>query len=182
MNISGRFYMVIFLTLFFGISPLAHAHSPCYDTQGRVNGCLSVHEGPPGTIVETRDVSVLRVVFNLWDGRPEGGPDPSIYHPDLPLLSLREFARPQEGTTFVIPDVPPGTYFIAIFDGSERGKHFTGAPFRVLAATDQDEVAVGPVGSDSDNIPVLALVAGVAFTLGLVIGALFAKRALGSGP
>jgi hypothetical protein len=126
--------------------------------------------------VETRDVSVLRVVFNLYDGRPEGGPKPSIFHPDLPIYTLREFTRAQEGTTFVIPDVPPGIYYVAIFDGGERGRHFTGAPFRVVAAAEPADVPIDPVGDDPQVIPVVALAAAAAFALGLGTGVFLNRR------
>jgi hypothetical protein len=89
---------------------------------------------------------------------------------------LREFVQPKETTSFMIPDVPPGTYNIGIFDGSERGKHFTSAPFRVVEAAVQAGVPVDPVEDDHEIWPPLALAATAAFAVGVGIGVLLARR------
>jgi len=126
--------------------------------------------------VETRDVPVLRVVFNLYDGRPEGGPRRSIYDPDLPIYVLREFAEPRQTTRFVIPEVPAGTYNVGIFDGSERGKHFTSAPFVVVAAPSPEDVNAIASGRDAGiRVPVTAA-AGGGFLVGVGVGVAFARR------
>ena len=47
------------------------------------------------------------------------------------IVVLVNLSRAQEGVRFVVPDVEPGTYPVAIYDGAEEGGHYTWDLFTV---------------------------------------------------
>lgn len=158
--------------LVLGAAPSAHAHGPC--------DCLTPERGAPGTRV-TAEYSVYKVVFN--PDRTDLGIGPESlwkrHRPGAPVTVLRRPWRYSptplnRGGTFTIPDVAPGRYLVAMYDGGEGGAHYSWETFRVLpgaakAATPREAVENG------NGVPAMAAV-GIAL-VALAFGVLLGRRA-----
>jgi hypothetical protein len=91
----------------------------------RWDGAFSVRSGPPGTVV-----TVFKAHKVVWN--PIGLDDiGTVERPKQPTLTLLERDRPKRNVRFRVPAVPPGTYTVAAYDGSERGTHYTWTVLRV---------------------------------------------------
>jgi hypothetical protein len=117
-----RFAAIVMVVL---LAPAAAlAHNRC--------GCLSRISGPPGTqvTIERRGWTAYRVV---WNGR--GFPGHSglnrLHRRGFRTIELVKLPQPRVGVRFRVPRVPPGTYPVVIYDGSEGGTHYVWALFRV---------------------------------------------------
>jgi hypothetical protein len=99
-----------------------------------------------------------------------------IYHRDLPTLVLAESQQP-EIATFKVPEVPPGRYVLAIYDGFEHRFHYTWQIFTVERGPTETGSASGrgsPLNRSMDHpnsswVP-KALIALAAVLAGFVAG------------
>lgn len=102
----------------------AFAHNRC--------DCLRPMSGPPGTLVTIGPgYTAYRVV---WNGRPSRPSVPRLarlYRPNSRTIELVKLPRPRSKVRFRVPRVPPGTYPVVIYDGSEGRTHFVWTVFRV---------------------------------------------------
>ena len=87
--------------------------------------------------------SGLRVIWN-----PNRSQDPydvlrSVRHPGEPSVTLFRSTRLPKASwfRFRVPDVAPGTYGIAQYDGGEGGSHYNHAYFTVLPAARRSTAA-----------------------------------------
>ena len=162
------------------------AHGPC--------GCLTPASGPPGTTVSSA-YPAYKVVFNpdrtdlsigpesLWQEHRSGVAPAVVFrktyrYSDLPLTGPVEFR---------VPTASPGRYLLSIYDGSERGAHYTWEYFRVSdaqaeAPASRPSAADPAVTDQSTGVSLLAaVIVGVAALLvGLLLGGLAAGRLRGS--
>lgn len=158
MSVLPSIRCVTYLVVFVGLVVVAlatlpaRAHGPC----GAVgSSCLEPYEGPPGTVVTTRD---FEGVLALWNPRPNvlalGVPGSSkvcdiecaaakpVYHLDLPMVVLDEVPD-RSRLQFVVPDVPPGKFVVVMYDGAEGGRHYTSDTFKVTAQSPNTEQTRG---------------------------------------
>jgi hypothetical protein len=125
---------VVLATLAFlaaGPVPVALAHGPCdclFPQVAEAGTEVRITGGPAAEEAGRSGWPVYRVIFN---------PQPALmgaaaymggaYNPAEPTLVFK--LAPQRKTTrngsFIAPRVSPGVYFVAIYDGSEGGSHFT---------------------------------------------------------
>jgi hypothetical protein len=97
----------------------------------------------------------------VWNGGglPHDGSLRPAYRPRAETIELvrHEVRAARRGIRFTVPDVPPGSYPVVIYDGSEAGFHYTWDPFRVTA------------GDGGANWPPVAGAAAAAAALFLVV-------------
>jgi hypothetical protein len=112
---------MITFVLFAASPALAHNRCACLSrTSGLVKTELTISLG----------YTAYRVV---WNGRGLPG------HADLngsrrrgvSMIELVHLPQPRSGVRFRVPRVPPGTYPVVIYDGSEGGTHYVWELFRV---------------------------------------------------
>jgi hypothetical protein len=105
----------IFAMIFTGLLPAkpALAEGRCEDSLGRE--CLSPRSGEPGTLVEV-EKATWKVVWN--EDRP--GAAGFRYRPDQPTIVVVEVEDDtfRDDLSFRVPDVPPGSYEVVIYDDS----------------------------------------------------------------
>jgi hypothetical protein len=93
---------------------------------------LSRSSGPPGSEVTIARTTAYRVV---WNGRglPHDGSLRPAYRPRAETIELVQspVEAARRGVRFAVPDVPPGSYPVVVYDGSEGGFHYTWDWFRV---------------------------------------------------
>lgn len=103
----------------------AVAHGPCSE-------CTSPKRGPAGTTVRVK-WTAIKVVWNPTRSQVPYGDDHlwAAHHAREPSLTLFRSTRPRT-SRFRVPDAAPGTYGVAIYDGSEGGTHYTWSYFKIL--------------------------------------------------
>jgi hypothetical protein len=104
----------------------AVGHGPCRVSVERV-GCLKPSSGQPGTRIT---ILGTRVYWVIWNANIRYDSE-SHYQRGAPTVELVKLRRVQRNVAFVAPDVSPGIYPVAIYDGAEAGEHFTWDLFRV---------------------------------------------------
>jgi hypothetical protein len=161
------------------LADAAPAHGPC--------GCLKPSTGSPGTVVPFEG-RAFKIVFNPDRAElPIGPPELWGAHEDAlaPIVvfrrSYRYAPRPQlVRASWKVPQVPPGRYLIAIYDGSEGGAHYTWDFFEVPdeGPTSARKPAEVPAAARSDDVgmTVVAGVAGLSLAVGAAIGAIMTRR------
>jgi hypothetical protein len=99
--------------------------APAVALAHRWDGAFSVRSGPPGTVV-----TVFRAYKVVWNpiGLSALG---TVERPKQLTLTLIDRDRPKRNVRFRVPAVPPSTYTVAAYDGSEGGAHYTWTVFRV---------------------------------------------------
>jgi len=81
------------------------------------------------------DYPTFKAVLNPNRKQLTPGPKPNCYGCGLRLWRDRKHGQPpiplgrwrprQRGASVRAPDIPPGRYLVALFDGSEGGSHYT---------------------------------------------------------
>jgi hypothetical protein len=104
----------------------AVAHGPCR--------CLEPASGTPGETIRVGSPAV-RIVFNPRRSQLAIGPSRLWTRHRARARSLELVPTPKQlgGASFEVPDVAPGIYLVATFDGSEGGAHYTWDDLRVRA-------------------------------------------------
>jgi hypothetical protein len=108
--------------------------------------CIRPKRGAPGTTV--RMWTGLKVIWNPNSRQDHFGLLRDVHHADEPSLILFRSQRVPKSSwfRFRVPDVAPGTYGIAQYDGSEGGTHYNHAYFTVLPTAQRNAT---PTGSDT---------------------------------
>ena len=119
----------------------AAAHGPC-------NGCVAPSNAQPGQRIKV-DYSTYLAIWNPGKAPLTKGPTPNCYGCQLglrrdhvsgtPAIIVFEHRPRAPEFSFAVPDVPPGKYLIALFDGSEGGGHYTWSYVTVAGAGDGRE-------------------------------------------
>jgi hypothetical protein len=149
----------------------ARAHGPCPE-------CLVPEVASPGDRIDA-DYPTYRVIWNPTRVMLTPGPKPFCYGCQLRLWrhhvpnapsSVVYTRRPRVSQySFKVPQVAPGKYLVALFDGSEGGTHYT-----------WDFVTVTPSDSTSNGLPdPLIPVLAVAAITALASALWFRRRADG---
>jgi hypothetical protein len=132
--------------------------------------------GPARTDVSIRHTTAYWIIWN-GPGDPQDRVLRPVYRSDAKTIELVRCSEAppnsapillcpaRRNVEFTVPDVPPGTYPVVIYDGSESGGHYTWDFFRV---TGKEET-----GAHLQ----IALLAGAAFLL-LVAAAYGARRSI----
>ena len=114
----------------------AEAHGPCDE-------CVAPASGVPGDTIRVRWWAI-KVVFNPMPSQvPYHGSLWKVYQSAEPSITEFTSAQPRS-SSFRLPDLRPGVYVVAIFDGSEGGQHYTWAYVRVLPGLSRE---TGPSAS-----------------------------------
>lgn len=112
-RLRAQLLAVTFVVIFTGLvsAQPALAAGRCEDYFGRE--CLSPRSGEPGTVVEV-DQATWKVVWN--EDRP--GAAGFRYRPDQPTIVVVEVDDNtfRDDLSFRVPDVPPGSYEVVIYD------------------------------------------------------------------
>jgi hypothetical protein len=93
------------------------------------------------------DYRLFKVVFNPTRTQLTPGPKPNCYGCSLGLwrdrvegvdaIALGTWRPPRSSAELRVPDVPPGRYLVALFDGSESADHYTWDFIRVVGESDE---------------------------------------------
>lgn len=160
---------VMALALALAIAPTTQAHGPC--------DCLAPARAAPGARVAI-DYPVFKVVFNPDRADLGIGPESlwARHRPGAPITVLRREWRdgrpPARPGGFTVPDVAPGRYVVALYDGDEGGAHYSWETLTVTRAAARAARPAPAPANDDGGIPVpLAVGIGAAALLaGLVLG------------
>ncbi|HKI66312.1 MAG TPA: hypothetical protein VJ989_03480 [Solirubrobacterales bacterium] len=139
----------------------AAAHGPCPD-------CVMPDKAAPGQKLLILD-RAYKAVLNPSRGQLELGARPNCYgcHLDLwkermpgvaPVV-LGEWRPPRQHAEVRVPQVPPGRYLLAVYDGSESGTHYTWDFIRVTDQTTKGAPGIALVGLLAAVALVLAIAA-----------------------
>jgi hypothetical protein len=109
-------------------SGIAYGHEPCSP-----HLCLSPTSGPPGTRVAV-DWTTWKIV---WNGKQSPAPVGYTHDTDQSSLVLFESPDrdPEDGVSFSVPDVPPGTYAVAFYEVGENYQHYRWDTFTVTGSS-----------------------------------------------
>lgn len=162
-------------------SPPASAHGPC-------QGCIEPQRARVGETVRV-DYPTYLAIWNPRKPVLTKGPKPDCYGCGLELWKdrVRGVAsqvvfeqRPRVSEfQFEIPDVPPGRYLVALFDGSEGAGHYSWNFVTVEGPGADAEPDGGGAGDGRDSLLVVLAAAGVALLAAvgwLALRAVFAAR------
>lgn len=127
----GRSLALVVIILAAAFAAPAEGHGPCRRSTTET-GCLRPAQGPAGTRVTITAGVAYRVVWN--ENVVYFGDAKARYRPLRPIVVVAKTGRPREGVEFVVPNTEPGTYPVAIYDGSEAGAHYTWDVFTVTRA------------------------------------------------
>ena len=167
---APRLVLAIAAVLLLALAAHADAHGPC-------PSCLSPHRVAPGDRLRI-DYPTFKAVLNPTRHQLSLGPKPYCYGcqlklwrdraPGQPAVTLGTWRPRRDHATVRVPDVKPGRYLVALFDGSEGGTHYTWAYIEVSADLSGDD-------QSSSTILIATLVAGAAL-VSLLVAALTARR------